>query len=257
MDYSMVKGLVHFSNVTVSACEPLKRKPVPYYELTFVLEGALYYVINDKQYKVKKNSALFLTPGSYRVRTQGNTPVRYISFNFHINDGVKLPFTTVMENCITSTIKKMLGMYPYITILPTFHSREKIMSILNCILLELLDINDLKCSNEHVMKIYKYILNNLNKKITLDDLSEELHLSKEYISRTFKKETGKTVINYINEQKMFLAKELITNHNMSLASIATQLGYDDYNYFSRIFKKYFSTPPNRLKRNEALNTDTE
>jgi len=252
MNYSMVKGLVHFSNVTTSGCEPLKRKAVPYYELTFVLEGTLSYIINDKPCTVKKNSALFLSPGSYRVRKEGNTPVRYISFNFHINDGVNLPFSTVMENCVTSTIKKMLTMYPYISILPTFHSREKIMSILNCILLELLDINDLKSSNEHVLKIYKYVLNNLNKKITLDDLSEELHLSKEYISRTFKKETGKTVIGYINEQKMFLAKELITNHNMSLVNVATQLGYDDYNYFSRIFKKHFSTAPNMFKKNETF-----
>ena len=255
MNYSMVKGLVHFSNVTASACEPLKRKPVPYYELTFVLEGALSYVINDKAYTVGKNSALFLSPGSYRVRKEGNAPVRYISFNFHINDDVNLLFSTVMENCVTSTIKKMLTMYPYISILPTFHSREKIMSILNCILLELLDMNDLKSNNEHVLKIYKYILNNLNKKITLDDLSKELHLSKEYISRTFKKETGKTVIDYVNEQKMFLAKELISNHNLSLTNIAAQLGYDDYNYFSRIFKKHFSTPPNTLKKNEMVSNE--
>jgi two-component system response regulator YesN len=86
----------------------------------------------------------------------------------------------------------------------------------------------------------------------LDDLSEELHLSKEYISRTFKKETDKTIIGYINEQKMFLAKELITNHNMSLVNVATQLGYDDYNYFSRIFKKHFSTAPNMFKKNETF-----
>ena len=252
MDYAMVMGLVHFSNITIGACTPLERKAVPYYELTFVLEGTLFYVINGKSYTVKKNSALFLTPGSYRVRNGGNTPVKYVSFNFHINDEVELPFTTVMENCVTSNIKKMLSMYPYMYILPTFHSREKIMSILNCILLELLDSNDLNSGNEHVIKIYKYILNNLSRKITLDDLSKELHLSKEYISRTFKKETGKTIISYINEQKMILAKELITNHNMSLTSVADQLGYDDYNYFSRIFKKQFATPPNMLKRNKML-----
>ena len=54
---------------------------------------------------------------------------------------------------------------------------------------------------------------------------------------------------YVNERKMLLAKEFILNREMSLADISTYLGYDNYNYFSRLFKQYLGVTPISLKKN--------
>ena len=58
----------------------------------------------------------------------------------------------------------------------------------------------------------------------------------------------KSLIYYINERKMRIAKDLLINNEMSLREISAQLGYENYNYFSRLFKKYFGVPPVRMKR---------
>ena len=60
---------------------------------------------------------------------------------------------------------------------------------------------------------------------------------------------GKTLTDYVNERKMLLAKELILNGEMSLTDISTYLGFDNYNYFSRLFKQYLGITPISLKKN--------
>ncbi len=51
------------------------------------------------------------------------------------------------------------------------------------------------------------------------------------------------MIDYNNERKMILAKEMILNDEISLVETAEQLGFDNYNYFSRIFKNYYGIRP--------------
>lgn len=252
MDNSLVYNLIYFSNRSVSCCDEIDEKIIFYYDLTFVLEGTMTYVIDNKTYIINKNEALFLKPGASRKRIANNKPTRYVSFNFEMPAYTSLEFDTVITHAVTSTIKKLLTIYPFVTIQSSFHSKEKITNILNCILYELIDLTEIKSSNEHVIKIYKYIANNLDKKITLDIISEKLHLSKEHISRIFKKETNKTVTEYITEQKMLYAKELILSQNMSLPAVASLLKYDDYCYFSRLFKKQFNISPGILKKNSLL-----
>ena len=77
-------------------------------------------------------------------------------------------------------------------------------------------------------------------------LSDHVHLSEEYISYIFKKNTEKTVIEYINEHKMILAKQMIEEGTLSLKEISESLGFEHYGYFSRVFKNRFHIPPSRL-----------
>ena len=69
-----------------------------------------------------------------------------------------------------------------------------------------------------------------------------------YVSYIFKKETGKTLTNYINEQKMIVAKELIVNSDVPLVEISQILSFDNYNYFSRLFKKHFDRTPINMRK---------
>ena len=70
-----------------------------------------------------------------------------------------------------------------------------------------------------------------------------MNLSREYTSYIFKKEMGNTLTAYVNERKLLLAKELITDGAMNLTDIASYLGYENYNYFSRSFIKYLDITP--------------
>jgi two-component system response regulator YesN len=115
--------------------------------------------------------------------------------------------------------------------------------MLNYILFELTDTVAMNSCNEHIIKITNYIEANLTQKLTLEDVSKAANLTKEYTAYLFKKETGKTVTSYINERKMLLAKELIDNGKMTLSDVALHLSFENYNYFSRLFKKNTGMTP--------------
>lgn len=252
LDNYIVSEIISFYNRSANECYALEPVTINYYDLTILLEGKMTYIINGKSYSIKKNDAVFIRPGMIRKRLYNNSSVKFISFNFLINPDVELPFDVTIQGCVNSMVGKLLTLYPATQKTHAFHSYEKLTNILNCILFELIDSNNFKTNNDHIVKIYKYIHDNINKKITLDSISKEMHLSKEYLARIFKEITGNTITNYITEQKMLLAKELISAHDMPLASVANNLGYENYHYFSRIFKKHFKVTPTVFKKTSSI-----
>ena len=249
MEYNnFVSKIIHYSNVSTKACEAMPPKVTSYYDLTIVLEGTMTYVIDNKTIVIPKNGAMFLAPGTLRERIGNHTFTKYISFNFHIPEGCAPAFDKLMPNCITSTIRKLLAIYPYTSVLPPFFTHDKVAHLLNLVISELCDSSFWGSNNEHIINISRYINENLDKKISIDDISHEIGLSREYIMRIFKRETHKTITEYINTQKMTLAKELIQSQTLSLSDIAANLGYDNYNYFSRLFKKHFKVNPAAFKK---------
>jgi len=245
MEFFPAREITHFCNISVEYCSAMHEHKSNFYDLTFVLSGCMTYIIDGKTYVINKNSAVFIPPGILNMRVKGTSPVHYVSFNFYPSDNVAFPFEIFIPNCITADIRQLIQAFPQSHLSPYYHSSEKVLCILNYILFELTDFASMRTSNEHIMKILHYVENNLRKKITLATVSKEINLTKEYTAYIFKKETGKTLVSYINERKMFLAKELVKT--MPLKSVAEYLGYDNYNYFSRLFKKYFDVTPISLK----------
>ena len=81
----------------------------------------------------------------------------------------------------------------------------------------------------------------------MDDLSEELHLSKEYISRTFKKETGKTIKYWIDERILCDAKTALTNSDTAIEILAEELGFNSISNFSNFFKAKTNLSPSEYR----------
>lgn len=83
-----------------------------------------------------------------------------------------------------------------------------------------------------------YIDENIDKNISLSDVVKECNISQGYLSRLFKSEYNMTVVNFIHFKKINLAKEYIVLENQSISDVAFNLGYNEYGYFSKVFKKY-------------------
>lgn len=96
--------------------------------------------------------------------------------------------------------------------------------------------------------ICDYIDNNLDKNISLKDVVKECNISQGYLSRLFKNEYNLTVVNYIHLKKINLAKEYIILENRSFLDTAFNLGYNEYGYFSKIFKKYESMTVEQFRK---------
>ncbi|MDY2901463.1 MAG: AraC family transcriptional regulator [Candidatus Borkfalkiaceae bacterium] len=89
----------------------------------------------------------------------------------------------------------------------------------------------------YINKIKLYVGRNISQDIHLPQLAEKLHVSVPYMCNIFKKITGKTIITYINKQKICLLKNIIMNMNLSLKEACLQVGISDPTYGSRLFKK--------------------
>lgn len=98
-----------------------------------------------------------------------------------------------------------------------------------------------------VYKVAKYIDDNMDKMLKLEELASICNLSPGYFSRIFKKETGKTVITYINEKKVERAKKLLKESKEPIINISLDLGFDDCGYFIRVFKKITGLTPKAFR----------
>ncbi len=93
----------------------------------------------------------------------------------------------------------------------------------------------------------EFIDTNLHLPLTLEELAEVACLSTSQFHRIFKKETNRTPFIFIEEMKMAKAYEMISEGKVMVHEMATQIGYKDYETFSRAFKKHFLLSPDDLK----------
>lgn len=99
-----------------------------------------------------------------------------------------------------------------------------------------------------VKEACRYVSLHLNRRISLEEVAEHLHLNPSYFSRLFKKETGVTFIEYVTRMKMERAKELLDQTLHSVGDICEQLGYDNQSYFIKTFKAHAGVTPMEYRR---------
>ena len=97
----------------------------------------------------------------------------------------------------------------------------------------------------------KYICENIDKKITLKDICENVGCSKTTLVASFKKEFGKTVNTAITEAKLEEAVKLFSSHNMSINEIAIATGFLDQSYFSKVFLSKYGISPSEYRKKKA------
>lgn len=245
-----VEDVLHYCNVSLDKHSAMSEHKINFYDLTFMLKGNMTYIANGKSHVLNPNDAILLKPGTLRSRLPGTDSVEYVSFNFTLLPNTALNLNEYIPKCITNNIKNLVSAFPNSHLSPYRHAKEKVTNMLNYILFELYDTCLINLSNEHVLKIINYIEEHITEKMSLQCISEKIGLTKEYTAFIFKKETGRTLTDYINERKMLIAEDLILCNTMRLSDISNYLGYDNYNYFSRLFKRYYNTSPIELKRKQ-------
>lgn len=103
-----------------------------------------------------------------------------------------------------------------------------------------------------IQKIKSYIKTHFAEDITLAVLSEKFYLNPNYLSSLFKQQIGKNFIDYLTEIRLTAAIDLLKEDNLTIGAIASMVGYEGSNHFSRLFKKYAGISPGEYRKTLGL-----
>ena len=80
-------------------------------------------------------------------------------------------------------------------------------------------------------------------------MAQQISISPYYLSHMFREELAITFVEYLTMVRMEEAKKLLKDPSLSIVAIASQVGYEDASYFSKVFKKHVGMSPNRYRKN--------
>lgn len=248
------------------------------YEIYYYLGGNMTYFINDRSYEVKSRNIVFINENTYhRSHYRGPYADDRVLIMFHpsmlglfANKGEItralqiLSKTPVMD--FKDNIKEQIH---NLVMLIVWHYNKKntsmlhIMTMISGLILCLKDYVELGCLNEHepplavsdikISDVARYISENFQSKISLDDLSSRFFINKYYLCHKFKKLTGQTIVEFINEKRLVEARRLLISSGHTVLDISQAVGFESVNHFNTLFKRKFGLTPLSYKA-KILNT---
>lgn len=236
-----------------------KQFPYDYYVFEYVVKGKGYIETPEEKYTVTGGDFYFLNKLRYHIYyADPDDPYEKIfivlkgSFvdclvsNYHLNDSVyikKCNLNSLMTHIINLLNREgpisydklavsVLEMFQQVFPAPYYSTP----------------------TTSRVPEMIKnYIDAHITEKITLDDISKHLYISKAHIERSFKKEYNQTPLAYCANQKISQVASMLVTTDYSLSQIAAHLGFSDVKYMSKSFKKIKGKTPMEYKRDKLLN----
>lgn len=134
-------------------------------------------------------------------------------------------------------------------------SSETLMKSLDNLYQETLSkVKQLKKQSRHlnIISVKEYMAAHYTDNISLESIASTFYVSKEHLSRRFKIEERKTLLDYLTSLRMEKAKELMVLHEMSIKNVSSTVGYHDVAYFYRVFKKYYGMAPGEMRKQKSI-----
>ncbi|WP_314587598.1 AraC family transcriptional regulator [Paenibacillus terrigena] len=104
---------------------------------------------------------------------------------------------------------------------------------------------------EDLRDVMMFVEEHYGEEFTLNDISRIARMSSFHFCRTFKKITGQTFIEYVNLCRIRKGEEMIMNSSLPITQIAHRVGFNDINYFNRVFRKYRKCSPSEFRKQAA------
>ena len=220
----------------------------------YITKGRQTLHINSKSYTPKKNCAILLTKGScheYYCAKNDYAEKEWIVFDGPLAESLikqYLPENVYcFENCnllpyfreIERIRKSCCGSYETLT--------DEIAVILHRMIIQIRN----SVSNTELTlaeQIRKYLDANVEKKVTMEELSSVFSYSKNQLARVFKEAYGITPYSYYLERRIDIAKLYLSNTRNPVSTISQLLAFSDQNYFSSEFKRLTSLSPSEYRK---------
>ena len=232
------------------------------YEIGFLLTDTDFKLsYNNSHYTFGKTGDAFFidcTKG-YRLDTQGYADLYFVHF---WGDNVKYyydlfekhnsgsPILNAASLPIGEEMEKLIGLYrnPSNEI-ADLYAQTIIMKLMQTLIQAALPLPASTNYSKYMTAAINYIRDHFSEQLTLEQVAQELNISRSYLALIFKKETSLTFSTWLRKYRIGKAKELLKNTNMSQDDICTEVGIYDSSYLCRLFKEYEHLSPDEYRKN--------
>jgi len=235
-----------------------------YCKFYFFLEGTGVITVEGTEYDPKPGQLMLVPCGikhSYRT-VPGNTYYKYwCHFDCVLNDKslftfLKVPYIVDVEDKIEveKEFEELIQNMNKEDLISVLKVKKSILRIIeeflsNCRYSFEFPLDE----SEIIMKILKYIDDNIDKKISVKDLSSYVHFHPNHFMRYFKEHVGKPPLKYIKDIRIYKAKNLLYLTSETISEIAEKVGYPDVEYFSKRFKRDTGFSPSDFRKLSRAN----
>jgi len=227
----------------------------PYYEFYYLCKGEVDYLVDGKIYSVRKGDLVVIPPNTLHKSIKNNAARKRIllylnpsyldskfsdsysypsSGLFHLYRNNRIPdiFFSLLSEFNEEKNQLMIRslLYEFIILLSRHKDSEK-------------DIQKTISTNSPVQKVMEYIHSEYTSNISLSSAATALFMNKSYLSRTFKKHTGFTFTEYLNNHRIQTAIKLLEDSSKNISEIAEQVGFNSLNHFCKTFKNHIGCSP--------------
>lgn len=109
-------------------------------------------------------------------------------------------------------------------------------------------VHTLEQSQSVVERVIQFIKLHISEDLSREEIANHVFLNPDYLTRIFKKETGMAISDYLFQERLRLAQELLAKTEIPIGAIASRIGYANFSHFSRMFKKYTNLNPNEYRQ---------
>ena len=239
-----------------------KQFPYDYYVFEYVVRGTGYIETPEEKYTVKEGDFYFLNKLRYHIY-YADTEEPYEKI-FVVLKGSFVDFLVSSYGISDSVYIKKLHMHSLMMHIIDFLNRsgpinyDRLASLVLELFQQAFPAPYLSKPNTNYIPemIKNYIDAHITEKITLDDISNNLYISKAHIERIFKKEYGQTPLAYCAHQKIIQVASMLATTNYPVSDIAQRLGFADAKYMSKSFKKVYGLTPIEYRKEKFSKHNT-
>lgn len=236
-------------------------RTLQHHELLLISKGRGNAIVENKRLQFKEGMICYISPNvQHTIEVDNEEQISFLSVHFsyadvdfsnnkwNIRDGQQILAPYFVRELrdyyhINDTFKKLVESWNLKLPGYDFIAKALLQQLIYEIYQNLRRENKNYSVSLKIEKIIEYMRQNIDKKVTLNELSDMTQLSYTYLSRVFKETTGYSLIGFFNKMKVDKAKEYIIDGDKKVKEIARMLGFTDEFYFSRIFKKIEGVSP--------------
>lgn len=254
----------------------VKRHDHNYFQMYYCLSGEGLFSLNDQEIVLKENDCMIIHPHQpHELFPIANGQMRVVDTKFYIHDEALcqevlqapqiMQLTDIRFSKLQQTMRdEWVSHAIHAKDLATLLFLQSLLCYLRqhshpaSELLFYLEIEQKAQKLTGVeRRIADYLAEHYWEDVSLDQLSESLRYSKNYLCKVFKTATGITISEYGNFLRIRKAYDLVCNTTEQFSDIATDCGFSSIHYFSKVFRKYVGMPPSQARDRDrnCLNTD--